>query len=42
MQREERLKHADFVLDNSGNESQLHDAVNALHPQLLQLAREET
>lgn len=42
MQREERLKHADFIVDNSGNESQLHDAVNALHPQLLQLAREET
>lgn len=42
MQREERLKHADFVLDNSGNEDQLRDAVNALHPQLLQLAQEET
>lgn len=41
MQREERLKHADFVLDNSGNEEQLHEAVNALHPQLLQLAQEE-
>ncbi|MET4001060.1 dephospho-CoA kinase [Marinobacterium sp. MBR-109] len=42
MQRDERLKHADFVLDNSGNEDQLRDAVNALHPQLLQLAQEET
>lgn len=42
MQREERLKHADFVLDNSGNEDQLRDAVNVLHPQLLQLAQEET
>jgi len=41
MQREERLKHADFVLDNSGNEEQLREAVNALHPQLLQLAQEE-
>jgi dephospho-CoA kinase len=42
MQREERLKHADFVLDNSGNEDQLREAVNVLHPQLLQLAQEET
>lgn len=41
MQREERLKHADFVLDNSGDEEQLREAVNALHPQLLQLAQEE-
>jgi dephospho-CoA kinase len=41
MQREERLKHADFVLDNSGNEDQLRESVNALHPQLLQLAQEE-
>lgn len=41
MQREERLGHADFVLDNSGNEDQLRDAVNILHPQLLTLAREE-
>ncbi|MGE4417799.1 MAG: dephospho-CoA kinase [Marinobacterium sp.] len=41
MQREERLKHADFVLDNSGNENQLRESVNALHPQLLQLAQEE-
>jgi dephospho-CoA kinase len=42
MPREERLKHADFVLDNSGSEDQLREAVNALHPQLLQLAQEET
>ncbi|SEA51153.1 dephospho-CoA kinase [Marinobacterium iners] len=41
MQREERLKHADFVLDNSGNEDQLRESVNALHPQLSQLAQEE-
>lgn len=41
MQREERLKHADFLLDNSGNEDQLRESVNALHPQLLQLAQEE-
>jgi len=41
MKREERLKHADFVLDNSGDEEQLREAVNALHPQLLQLAQEE-
>ncbi len=41
MQREERLKHADFVLDNSGNEDQLRESVKALHPQLLQLAQEE-
>lgn len=41
MQREERLKHADFVLDNSGDEDQLCAAVTALHPRLLALAGEE-
>lgn len=41
MTREARLERADFVLDNSGDEAQLRDAVSALHPQLLALAGEE-
>ncbi|GAA0788656.1 dephospho-CoA kinase [Marinobacterium sediminicola] len=41
MNRDERLSHADFILDNSGNEEALADAVSALHPQLLTLAAEE-
>lgn len=41
MSREERLQHADFVLDNSGSEASLQAAVAALHPQLLAIAAEE-
>lgn len=41
MTRDERLQHADFVLDNSGSETDLAAAVAALHPQLLALAAEE-
>jgi dephospho-CoA kinase len=41
MTRNERLQHADFVLDNSGSETDLAAAVAALHPQLLELAAEE-
>ncbi|MBP0048877.1 dephospho-CoA kinase [Marinobacterium sp. AK62] len=41
MTREERLSHADFVLDNSGSEQDLHSAVEALHPKLKQIAAEE-
>lgn len=41
MTRDERLQHADFVLDNSGSETDLAAAVAALHPQLLELAAEE-
>ncbi len=41
MTRDERLSHADFVLDNSGSEAELAAAVQSLHPQLLALAAEE-
>jgi len=41
MTREARLERADFVLDNSGEEHQLCEAVKALHPRLLRLAEEE-
>jgi dephospho-CoA kinase len=41
MTRNERLQHADFILDNSGSETDLAAAVAALHPQLLELAAEE-
>ncbi len=41
MTRDERLSHADFILDNSGRQDELTDAVKALHPQLLALAAEE-
>ncbi len=41
MTRDERLSHADFVLDNSGSEAELAAAVQSLHPQLLALAVEE-
>ncbi len=41
MTRDERLSHADFVLDNSGSPDELTAAVDALHPQLLALAANE-
>lgn len=41
MTREERLSHADFVLDNSGAQEALSAAVAALHPKLMALAAEE-
>lgn len=41
MDRDERLKHADFVLDNNGSPEQLKQAVDELHPKLKQLADEE-
>ncbi|SIQ39135.1 dephospho-CoA kinase [Marinobacterium stanieri] len=41
MDRDERLKHADFVLDNNGSPEQLKQAVAELHPKLKQLADEE-
>ncbi|MBR9829897.1 MAG: dephospho-CoA kinase [Oceanospirillales bacterium] len=39
--REERLSHADYILDNSGSQDALAAAVAALHPQLQTLAAEE-
>ncbi|MBV0933004.1 dephospho-CoA kinase [Marinobacterium weihaiense] len=42
LSREERLQHADQVLDNSGTEEQLQEAVKALHPVLLALAEAES
>lgn len=41
MDRDERLKHADFVLDNNGSPEQLKQAVAELHPKLKQQADEE-
>lgn len=41
MDRDERLKHADFVLDNNSSPDQLKQAVADLHPKLKQLADEE-
>lgn len=41
MDRDERLKHADFVLDNNGSPEHLKQAVAELHPKLKQLADEE-
>lgn len=41
MTREERLKQADFVLDNSGSRDDLQAAVSALHPKLLDQADRE-
>ncbi len=41
MPREERLKRADTVLDNSGDQSLLDSNVAALHKKLLQLAKQE-
>lgn len=41
MDRDERLKHADFVLDNNASPEQLKQAVAELHPKLKQLADEE-
>ncbi|WP_010323298.1 dephospho-CoA kinase [Marinobacterium stanieri] len=41
MDRNERLKLADFVLDNNGSPEQLKQAVAELHPKLKQLADEE-
>lgn len=41
MTRDERLKQADHVLDNSGSQQALTDAVATLHPALLALAEEE-
>lgn len=41
MDRNERLEHADFVLDNNGSPEQLKQAVAELHPKLKQLADEE-
>ncbi|GAA0692913.1 dephospho-CoA kinase [Marinobacterium maritimum] len=41
MTRDERLSHADFVLDNGGSQGQLTAAIEALHPQLLALAAQE-
>jgi len=37
--REKRLKMADFVLDNSGNEEALKDAFNSLHDKLVALSK---
>lgn len=41
MDRDERLKHADFVLNNNGSPEELELAVADLHPKLKQLADEE-
>lgn len=41
MPREERLKRADTVLDNSGDQSLLDSNVASLHKKLLQLAKQE-
>ncbi|WP_417533287.1 dephospho-CoA kinase [Marinobacterium stanieri] len=41
MDRDERLKHADFVLDNNGSPEHLKQAVAELHPKLKQQADEE-
>ena len=42
MSREERLKGADTVFDNSGDQSQLDTNVAALHKKLVELAEAET
>lgn len=42
MSREERLKGADTVFDNSGEQSQLDANVAALHKKLVELAEAET
>lgn len=42
MSREERLKGADTVFDNSGDQSQLDANVAALHKKLVELAEAET